>query len=211
MSAEQHEYVSYAQTTLVEAIDDLIGLQRATVTTDDGPRIVALPSKYAEIVASIAGAQGTQFGGVARSMPPLWVDAVDWLTLVDAEVREWTPHSLGRDTIDRLRDLAEHSWRPQDVDLIQHYTVTLEAWTRRAHDLLNPDETHRWELTAACPACAVKTVHRKDSAGEYVRQAALQITADGCICTACRTSWGPQYFTHLAAVLGCTTPDGVLA
>ncbi|WP_052061926.1 DUF7341 domain-containing protein [Rhodococcoides fascians] len=210
MSADQHEHVSYAATVFTEAVDDLIGLQRTTVTTDSGPRIVALPSRYAEIVSSIAGAQGTAFGGVARSMPPLWVDAVDWLTLVDGEVREWTPHSLATDTVVRLRDLVEHPWRPQDVDLLQHYTQTLQIWTRRAHDLLNPDETHRWELTAACPACNVKTVHRKDSAGDYVRQAALQITADGCKCTACHTTWGPQYFTHLAAVLGCTTPEGVL-
>lgn len=210
MSAVEHEHVSYVKSQLLDAIDGLIGLQRQTVTTDAGTRIVALPSKYTEMWASIEGAQGTAFGGVARSMPPLWVDAIDWITKVDTEVKDWTPNTQGRDTFGRLHDLADHPWRPQDTELMQHYTSRLDAFTKRAHELLNPDETHRWELTAACPACGVKTVHRKDSAGEYVRQAALQVTADGCICTACRTQWGPAYFTHLAAVLGCTTPEGVL-
>ncbi len=211
MSAVEHEHVSYAKSMLLDAIDALIGLQRTTVTTDAGTRIVALPSKYSEMRASVEGAQGTAFGGVARSMPPLWVGAVDWLTMVDAEVREWTPNSpRGRDTFDRLHDLGEYAWRPQDTEIMQHYSGVLQAWAKLAHELLNPDETHRWELTAACPACGVKTVHRKDSGGEYVSQAALQVTADGCICTACKTAWGPQYFTHLAAVLGCTTPEGVL-
>lgn len=209
MTTVQHQQVSYAVTTLHEAIDNLIGLRRHTVTTETGPKITVLQSRYDEIRESLAGAQGTQFGVVARSMPPLWVDAVDWLTLVDAEVREWRPSGTAL-TWERLQDVADHPWRPQDLEIVAYYTRTLEGWAKRADELLYPDETHRWELTAACPACGTKTVHRKDSGGEYVRQAALQLTADVCSCMACKATWGPQYFLHLATVLGCTTPQGIL-
>ncbi|MGV9611366.1 DUF7340 domain-containing protein [Nocardia xishanensis] len=41
------------------------------------------------------------------------------------------------------------------------------------------------------PACGHHTVHRPDVSGEHVRQAALQITANGCVCQSCRASWAP--------------------
>jgi hypothetical protein len=40
-------------------------------------------------------------------------------------------------------------------------------------------------------------VYRKDSAGETVRQPALQITTLGCRCMACRHSWSPELHLHL--------------
>ena len=59
-------------------------------------------------------------------------------------------------------------------------------------------------------ACTATHVYR-DAAGEMVRMPALQIVADtGCTCQACKHTWGPELFLHLARVLGFDTPEGVL-
>ena len=40
---------------------------------------------------------------------------------------------------------------------------------------------------------------------------ALQIVADtGYTCLACKHTWGPDLYLHLARVLGFDTPEGVL-
>ena len=53
-------------------------------------------------------------------------------------------------------------------------------------------------------------MYRRDSGGERVRQAALQITTAGCQCMACRHVWTPDKFVFLARVLAFDLPDGVL-
>ncbi|WP_424712782.1 DUF7340 domain-containing protein [Mycobacteroides abscessus] len=68
----------------------------------------------------------------------------------------------------------------------------------------------RPQPSAPCPACQKRWVYRRDSSGENVRQPALQLTAQGCSCQACRYTWDPSYFVHLARVLECPLPEGVL-
>jgi hypothetical protein len=54
-------------------------------------------------------------------------------------------------------------------------------------------------------------VYRRDSAGELVRQPALQIVAEqGCTCQACRHCCTPDLYLHLCRVLGFDLPDGVI-
>jgi hypothetical protein len=53
-------------------------------------------------------------------------------------------------------------------------------------------------------------VYHRDSAGELVRQPALQIGVWGCECMACRAFWAPDRFVFLARVLGYELPEGVL-
>ncbi|EUA18451.1 putative phage protein [Mycobacterium xenopi 3993] len=60
------------------------------------------------------------------------------------------------------------------------------------------------------PGMRKKTVYRRDNAGDLVRQPALQITTQGCVCQHCRTVWGPERFMLLAKVLGYDLPPGVL-
>lgn len=210
--SQSHENVSYITAEFRDAIDDLTGRRTEFYDTDSGKRIGVRDSRYQEIQDHLEGQQGSQAGGVARSMPPLWVDAVEWLRVVDAEVAQWVPDRGRADTPARLAYLYEVSWRPQDIGIVTGYTELLRAWVRRAdRDLLEQDQTHRFELVAPCPACGVKTVYRRDSAGEQVRLAALSVTAAGCSCLACRYEWSPEYFQHLANVIGCAAPEGVLA
>lgn len=209
MTAEPTEHLHHTLRLLHNAIDDLIGIRRTTIHTDTGPRIATRDSRYHELRQALPGEQGTRHGNTARSMPPLWIDAADWLTTVDTTTTDWTPHHTG-DTPHRLHTLATHKWRPQDIPHMHTLIDTLTTWAHTADQLLDPPDHRTLELVAPCPACDARTVHRKDTAGEYVRTAALQVTAHGCTCQHCHTTWDPTYFHHLARVLGCDLPPGVL-
>ena len=206
----QTETVAYTTTGFHDAINDLVGMRKGTIHTDHGRRIGVRDSRYTEMTADIRGQQGTDLGGVARSMPPLWVDAIDWLNKVDNTVAEWIGENGTGSTPDRLYSLSERTWRPQDVSMLKRMTDTIERWCNRADVLLDPPDKHQWELVAPCPACDAKTVHRPDSGGEWVRQAALAVNEDGCVCLSCDARWSPDYFKFLAAAIGCPLPEGVL-
>jgi hypothetical protein len=55
--------------------------------------------------------------------------------------------------------------------------------------LLSPASVKR--VAAPSPACGATHVYRENSAGEHVREPALQIITElGCTCLACRYTWG---------------------
>lgn len=209
--SQSHENVSYVTAEFRDAIDDLTGRRTEFYDTDGGKRLGVRDSRYQEIQDHLEGQQGSQSGGVARSMPPLWVDAVEWLRVVDAEVSHWVCDGGNIDTPDRLQALYEMNWRPQDIGIVTGYTEMLVRWSKRADTLLDPDETHRFELMAPCPQCEVKTVYRPDSGGEYVRIAALSVTTEKCVCLNCDATWESQYFQLLAGALGCQALEGIVA
>lgn len=205
------ERIGYAKRQLDDAVDQLAGRRRTSVRSDDGTiRNHLLASRYHEIRDSIAGQQGTDNRSAARSMPPIWVDATDWLNTVDATVRDWIPDHGNASTPDRLYTLTERAWRPEDLETVHRCTEIILRWVTQADALLDPDAHRSLELTAPCPACNTRTVHRKDTAGEWVRTAALTVTEQGCVCLACRTRWAPEHFRWLARVIGCDLPAGVL-
>jgi len=112
-------------------------------------------------------------------------------------------------TVGRAREILKRTWRPQDVHYISQIAAVVEEWCADIDALLNPQP--RWTLDAACPACNETTVYRRDSAGENVRQPALQVGPSGCYCTnpRCQTYWEPYRLPLLAKVLGLL-PDGIL-
>ncbi|WP_063045952.1 DUF7341 domain-containing protein, partial [Nocardia pseudovaccinii] len=185
------ELVTQICRDLENAVHEVIGHRYQTHTTGDGTRHGYRESIYVEIRAELAARQGD--GGTLRprSLPPAWVDGLDWLTEVDTTVAAWCPdpgENNGQpDTVRRLNQLAATPWAPADAEGLRIWIGELQRWTVSGRALLEP--ARRWELVAACPACGVRTVHRPDTSGEPVRQAALQISADGCICQACRTNW----------------------
>lgn len=166
------------------------------------------PSRYMQLRDSLPGQQNTGHG-VARSLPPLWLDAQQLLDEIDTAASIWQPQLCGVPvTVGRLRHLEARSWRPQDTKQLEQMTDAIEAWAKEIDALLTPEP--KWHLPNPCPACNTSTVYRRDSAGELVRQPALQIGPEGCTCQKCRYTWTPQYFAHLAAVLGYPLPTGVL-
>lgn len=182
-----------------------------------GTGIVWLDPLYEQLRDAVPGSKRDRTG-VPTSQPPAWIDALDLLREIDTTVARWEPSwpQNPRDptelstpvTIFRLRAIQSRKWRPHDGADIHHKTNTLKTWVERITSLLA--NTHVKHLPAACPACGKKTVYRRDNAGDLVRQPALQITTQGCVCQHCRTVWGPERFMLLAKVLGYDLPPGVL-
>ncbi|WP_062989879.1 DUF7341 domain-containing protein [Nocardia anaemiae] len=198
---------------LEDAVHDLIGHRYHTHTDADGETHSGYrESVYDSVRAELAARLGS--GGMLRprSLPPAWVEGLDWLTEVDTTVGSWCPDAGADngqpDTVRRLNQLAAMRWTPANSEALHHWITELQRWANSGEALLEPKR--HWELVAPCPACGVRTVHRPDATGEPVRQAALQITADGCICQSCRTGWAPTHYRLLAAALGCQLPAGVL-
>lgn len=197
---------------LHKAIDALV---EPRIEYYDG-RIVTCPGRYDQLLASIDGMQGTGNGRAARSMPPIWVDGFAIVTDIGDALTAWQrglpelprPRQLGSNAL-RIRELAKRSWRPQDAATIGKITTALEGWATDIDKTLNPPR--RTELTAPCPACGATTIKRRDTAGELVNVTALQIVAgEGCTCLECHHTWAPGLFQHLANVLECPLPAGVL-
>lgn len=192
-------YLPGALQKLDDAIQGLTAPQTRVHRTDTTSQIVTKPSVYSEMLESVQGAQGSALGGVARSMPPVWVDGVDWINKVDKAVRDWWPAQA--DTIGRLEQMVAAAWRPQDTEFLQHTADTIMKWTADAEALLDGGWA-TFSLTAPCPTCGEQWVYRKDALGENVRTPALTVTSAGCSCLACAHHWGVEYFGHLAKVIG---------
>lgn len=211
-----------ARTKLHDAISDLIDPRPQTTDTGE---IRWLDSLYDQLTDAVPG-QFLGRSGLQKSQPPMWIDASDLLTEIDAAIRQWQPdtHTFlpicpgiiltiplppnQPAAIHRLNLINQKRWRPQDTKLINSYANQLEGWVKRIDNLFA--ENHTKHLPAPCPACNIQTVYRTDAAGERVRQPALQITILGCECMNCHHVWGPQLFMHLARVLGYRLPEGVL-
>lgn len=209
---ESTEHLAGAIERFQHAVHLLVGTRSGSIDTDQGYKRVAGDSLYVLMRDSVAGIVRESEGSAEkRSTPPLWLDCSSWVDTVDRASREWWLNGTGSHehaTVNRLYALADTGWRPQDVPWLNAATSTINGWVRKAENLL--DGGRRWSLSAPCPNCGATHSARRDSAGELVRQPALQVTTLGCVCLACEYHWSPEYFVHLSQVLECSTPEGVL-
>ena len=179
-------------------------------------RVVTVPGLYEQLQTMIAGMQGTGNGSAARSMPPIWVDAVDILTDIETALDAWHLPELPRPqpryvsgTTQRLRELGKRSWRPQDTKTVESITKALEEWAADIESKLDPPR--KLHIAAACPACGETTAKRTDRAGERVNVPALSVDDDGCTCQECHAHWPPALYRHLCRVLGMKPADEISA
>lgn len=196
--------------------DAIHGLAGRTTTTIDG-RVHWGDSLYQQLRDNLGGMSGGGGEG-AHSQPPIWLDATTLLDEIDSAIRREQPDpgifdgDLSREpipeTVRRLHLIEDRSWRPQDTHKVQQIADACVEWAHRILNLFEPPA--RKSLPNPCPACDTRVVYRKDSGGETVRQPALQIGANGCVCGACHTVWSPEYFVHLARVLGYPLAPGCL-
>jgi hypothetical protein len=192
-----------ARKRLEDAVSGLVDPQLQVV---DG-RTHWIDSAYTQLLEAIPGEQGSGHG-VARSLPPMWIDAADLKHEIETATAAWLPKPV-IDLLDgdatpiaalRLHQLEGKGWRPQDCKAMDQISGIVESWTASIKSLLSP--IPRWSLPSPCPNCEKATVYRKDSAGEMVRQPALQVSTTGCTCLACKTVWTPDRFVFLSKVLG---------
>lgn len=188
-----------------DAVHDLVGTRAGSIHTDDGYRRVAGDSLYVLMRESITGVvRESEGSSEKRSTPPLWLDCSSWSDTVDRDVKSWWLDSEGPSehaTVNRLFNMADAGWTPEHVETLKTATRIISKWITKAETLL--DGERRFDLVASCPACGEAHSLRRDSAGELVRQPALQVSAQGCVCLSCEAYWGPERFLMLAAALGC--------
>ena len=199
--------ITAARKRLGDAIGDLTAPQPRTIHRDNGHlERHWIASRYRQLQDSVGGQQiEAKSGGQARL--PIWADPVDLLTAIDSTVADWIT-APNKTTVERLDAINGTTWRPQDTDMVERWCTQLFGWVRGIDQLLNPEPTK--EVLAPCPQCGRRYVYRQH-AGEQVRQAALQITGSaGCVCHACKASWGPQQYLFLIRLLGEELPEGVL-
>lgn len=195
---------------LIAAIRDLrTAIDRLIKPTDSyvNNTYIRIPGLYDQLVISLAGQQGSGKGRHARSLPPVFVDAVEQHQNIDMMIGIWT----GATGMRGLRELARQPWTPTQIREIRRKTSIVNAWADDIDKLLNHD--HVRPLQAPCPQCGAETVHVRDSAGEIVRSSALQISAElGCTCQnpECGHYWAPDKFVDLCRELGMELPEGVL-
>ena len=218
---EEDGNIVAAKRRLDLAISALIDSKPTTRLLEDGhTRIEWLDPLYTQLVEAIPGEKKHRTG-VSTSQPPLWIDASDLLHKINTVVVSWEKHwpiplpSLWPwayddeyPTIQRLRLLNRRRWRPQDTSMVDSYAAMLESWAEKITDLLA--DTPKLTLPNPCPNCGTAIVYRHDSAGDLVRRPALQIGAHGCECQNCRYMWAPEFFVHLARVLGYELSQGIL-
>lgn len=165
------------------------------------------PSLYDQLKSDIAGRQGDN-RTPAKSLPPIWIDAAQLLNAIDTTVRRWHPRpKIG--TTKALIALSDRTWRPQDYEIVSTMAHTVNGWSEQIISLVDPQSVKH--ISAPCPSCGKSTVHRKDQAGEIVRQPALRVlTNTGCTCQACSAHWSPDRYLFLCKLLGFELPEGVL-
>lgn len=197
--------IQAAKKQLHDAVDKLCAPRPSIIQH----RMRYAPSLYTALRQDLAGTQGDHKSH-AKSQPPIWIDACQLLDEIDTQARKWLPdHSIRMDTPARLLIIAAKPWRPQDTDTVTTMTNTVLRWCDTITNLLDPQSVKT--ISAACPSCGRRTVFRKDSAGETVRQPALRITGNtGCQCQACKAHWTPDKYVFLCKLLGFDLPEGVL-
>lgn len=169
--------------------------------------VLAAPSLYETLVGEIP-AKGGDFGGRfnGRSIPPVYLDAVDLRTTIDARVKSWLPR--GDSTPGRLRRLASRRWRPQDVRLVRDYADEVASWSVSITALIEPE--HVKTISAPCPSCGARWFY-KNHAGEQVRTPALQLViSQGASCLKCKVHYPPDRYLWLCRLLGFDLPAGVV-
>lgn len=189
---------------LIAALDALTiavsGLCSPQITFLDS-KVRQAPSLYMQLFDAVSGEQAqTGSGTGSKSRPPFWTDAFDVKNEIDVRLEiEQPAHNGVPASVGRMRELLKRKWRPQDVHKIGQLTEALNYWAEKITTTLTPQR--KWSLPNACPNCGKSLVRRVDSAGEVVRQPALQITQDGCACLSCKYVWGVERFQILAAAL----------
>lgn len=193
-----------AVSRLERAIDQLISPRFMRIDIDDHDAYTAFkPSLYAEMVNTPTRQPEQSMGrGVAKSMPPLRLESLDWLLEVDRTVNRWLPGSSN--PLKELRRLGTvQSWRPQDTDEIVSRAKTVEGWVASAEQYL--DNRSSFDIRGKCPECQATHVYRTDDNGDKVRSAALQANSLAAECQKCHHQWvGPESVQELADKISVT-------
>lgn len=196
-----------ALTALHDAISALIDPQ--PVRLDMG-KLTWLDPPLQELRDALGGTNMAGRCGGRDTMLPLWADVYDLAVKIDRRVSAfWPAHSAKHDdpTTARLMVIADHGWRPQDVDALTGFTADLVGFKAAIVALLLPEPVLL--LGKPCPKCGADRIKRRDNAGELVNTRALTVRADGVAsCAVCRCRWsGITQLRVLGQMIGYGRPS----
>lgn len=141
-------------------------------------RVVTGDSLYNQLDESLGGTADHPAGGSgSKSKPPVWIEALELIRIIDHKVLVWQPGPLGPptnvpETVWRLRVLAARSWRPQDTHDIQAMADDLYYFVDAINALLDPPKLIPL-CGDECPVCHTTTVRRINEEGHFVKEPAL--------------------------------------
>ena len=162
------------------------------------------PSTYHQLKEDAGQTDQTGDRGQAKSRPPLWVDAIDWITSIDTLATQLAP-TTGGDTTNKLNTLATTTFAPEQADWVYASARALAALALSGETLIEGNHIRKLDVVAPCPQCEQSLIHRKDTGGDIVRKAALQLTVNGCQCIACGARWDKDHLHFLADLLQCNS------
>lgn len=142
-------------------------------------------SLYDELRESVYGRSGDSAGKRGKTSPPapLWISAFSLLDEIDTAARAW---SGCLDTPQGITELAARHWTTDETRQVTQLARAIEEWAESIEALLNPRSV---QVRRACPACGGRHVYRRNSYGDSVRTATLQIDAEGVRCLSCSAHW----------------------
>lgn len=195
-----------ALTTLTNAVSALCDPQPHPLDTGR----TWLDSRYQQLRDAIGNASvsGHRSSSPA-SLVPAQIDALKLTITIDTRtaihVGQWE-NNLANTTPQRLQQLTDRKWRPQDTKPINDTATEIQSWTKAINDLFSPKPLY---LPDACPHCHHTHAYRLNDEGERVRTPALTVTAArGAYCANCHDTWPPDRLWFLGRVLGYRT-EGV--
>ncbi len=109
-------------------------------------------SVYVRLRRELAGGKPIGRGAAQRSRAPCSIGVLALLVDIDTTVAAWESDATG--TTERLHQLAERGWRPQDCDLLAGYCDRLQRWVVAAAELLGREP--RVSLEVPCPPCEAR-------------------------------------------------------
>lgn len=195
--------IQAARKKLQDAVERL--LERRPWQHRDGT--VYAPSLYFCLVSDLAGTQGDT-RTPAKSLPPVWIDAMQLRQDIDAQVHRWV--TMPGTTPWRLGILKAKSWRPQDAKLVEDMASQIDHWCETIISMVVAPEKKWFIEGKSCPSCSKTWSYRREPGGDHVRSPALKLVPNsGCICQSCKAFWPEAQFMFLAKLIGCKTPEGV--
>lgn len=164
-------------------------------------------SLYDELRESVSGRSGDSAGKRGKTSPPapLWISAFSLLDEIDTATRAW---SGCMDTQQGITELAQRHWTTDETRQVTQLAQAIEEWVTSIEALLNPRSV---QVRRACPACGGRHIYRRNSYGDSVRTATLQIDAEGVKCLACAAHWPYSQAEFLQRLLEAEDKEGAYA
>lgn len=192
--------VERARLDLREAIDEITTVAHRTVERDDGTKNhFTAPPLLRQVEQELTEQSAKAGAFAARSKPPAWVDAIQFL----ADVDDHTARHDGADRVERVRKWSAEASSSSAGTVVDAATAA-RHWRDTISHLLEPQPKMRLR-GQACPNCKAEKVwdRHDDGAGENHARPALEIDpARGlCVCLHCDEQWEPPMWEHLVQVL----------